>query len=235
MLFRSARQVRSGTWGTARPVEEDVPARDIDRIVDAEWLGDDGDPTIIDPVVIDLVDRAFADDDRRFDDLLVLSDEPSDELSGAPTTPTTEAVLVRPDTVVPSEPSDPIDPVEDTTPAVVIESPEAVRAPRRRLRDLQRPSVRPAVEPEVAPTAAHDDRPATGAAVEVLPPFIASSPRVLMFARRIFIDGRDWPKSPKPTFGGYSIGRWIDEDGDGTYDVLEAESRFFKEIGRAHV
>ena len=46
--------------------------------------------------------------------------------------------------------------------------------------------------------------------------------------RRIFTDGRDWPKNPKPTYGGYSIGKWIDEDGDGTYDVLEAETRYFK-------
>ena len=46
--------------------------------------------------------------------------------------------------------------------------------------------------------------------------------------RRIFTDGRDWPKNPQPTYGGYSIGRWIDEDGDGRYDVLEAETRFFK-------
>ena len=46
--------------------------------------------------------------------------------------------------------------------------------------------------------------------------------------RRIFTDGRDWPKNPKPTYGGYSIGKWIDEDGDGTYDVLDAETRYFK-------
>jgi hypothetical protein len=46
--------------------------------------------------------------------------------------------------------------------------------------------------------------------------------------RRIFTDGRDWPRDPKPTYGGYSIGKWIDEDGDGTYDVLEAETRYFK-------
>src|SRR5262249_228339 len=46
--------------------------------------------------------------------------------------------------------------------------------------------------------------------------------------RRIFTDGRDWPKNPVPTFGGYSIGKWIDEDGDGVYDVLEAETRYFK-------
>jgi hypothetical protein len=46
--------------------------------------------------------------------------------------------------------------------------------------------------------------------------------------RRIFTDGRDWPKDPQPTYGGYSIGKWIDEDGDGRYDVLEAETRYFK-------
>jgi len=46
--------------------------------------------------------------------------------------------------------------------------------------------------------------------------------------RRIFTDGRDWPKNPTPTYGGYSIGKWIDQDGDGTYDVLETETRYFK-------
>src|ERR1700730_4555877 len=46
--------------------------------------------------------------------------------------------------------------------------------------------------------------------------------------RRIFTDGRDWPTNPQPSYGGYSIGRWIDEDGDGRYDVLEAETRHFK-------
>jgi hypothetical protein len=46
--------------------------------------------------------------------------------------------------------------------------------------------------------------------------------------RRIFTDGRDWPKEIEPTYAGYSIGRWIDEDGDGRYDVLEVETRGFK-------
>jgi len=41
--------------------------------------------------------------------------------------------------------------------------------------------------------------------------------------RRIFTDGRDWPKDLQPTYAGYSIGNWIDEDGDGRYDVLESE------------
>ena len=46
--------------------------------------------------------------------------------------------------------------------------------------------------------------------------------------RRIFTDGRGWPKELRPSFNGYSIGRWIDEDGDGRYDALEVETRGFK-------
>src|SRR5436190_22676647 len=46
--------------------------------------------------------------------------------------------------------------------------------------------------------------------------------------RRIFTDGRDWPKDSEPTYAGYSIGKWIDQDGDGTYDVLVVETRGFK-------
>jgi hypothetical protein len=43
--------------------------------------------------------------------------------------------------------------------------------------------------------------------------------------RRIFTDGRDWPKEIEPTYAGYSLGKWIDTDGDGTYDTLEVETR----------
>jgi hypothetical protein len=43
--------------------------------------------------------------------------------------------------------------------------------------------------------------------------------------RRIFTDGRDWPKDIEPTYAGYSLGKWIDTDGDGTYDTLEVETR----------
>jgi hypothetical protein len=46
--------------------------------------------------------------------------------------------------------------------------------------------------------------------------------------RRIFTDGRDWPAEIEPTIQGYSIGKWIDEDGDGKFDVLEVETRGFK-------
>jgi hypothetical protein len=46
--------------------------------------------------------------------------------------------------------------------------------------------------------------------------------------RRIFTDGRDWPANIEDSFLGYSIGKWVDEDGDGRFDVLEAETRHFK-------
>jgi hypothetical protein len=46
--------------------------------------------------------------------------------------------------------------------------------------------------------------------------------------RRIYTDGRAWPTDAAPTFAGYSIGKWLDEDGDGKYDVLEVETRFLK-------
>jgi hypothetical protein len=47
--------------------------------------------------------------------------------------------------------------------------------------------------------------------------------------RRIYTDGRDWPAADavEPSFFGYSIGKWIDEDGDGKFDVLEVETRNF--------
>jgi hypothetical protein len=43
--------------------------------------------------------------------------------------------------------------------------------------------------------------------------------------RRIFTDGRPWPTDLEPTYQGFSMGQWIDEDGDGVYDVLEVETR----------
>jgi hypothetical protein len=46
--------------------------------------------------------------------------------------------------------------------------------------------------------------------------------------RRVFTDGRDWPKTIEPTFQGYSVGKWIDQGGDGRYDVLEVETRGFR-------
>ena len=46
--------------------------------------------------------------------------------------------------------------------------------------------------------------------------------------RRIYTDGRGWPNDADPTFLGYSIGKWIDEDGDGRFDALEVETRNFR-------
>ncbi|HEY7299589.1 MAG TPA: hypothetical protein VH684_16910 [Xanthobacteraceae bacterium] len=46
--------------------------------------------------------------------------------------------------------------------------------------------------------------------------------------RRIYTDGRDWPTHITPTSLGYSIGRWIDSNGDGRYDTLIAETRGLK-------
>ena len=46
--------------------------------------------------------------------------------------------------------------------------------------------------------------------------------------RRIFTDGRPWPKNADPAFVGTSIGEWRDTDGDGTYDTLEIETRNMK-------
>jgi hypothetical protein len=46
--------------------------------------------------------------------------------------------------------------------------------------------------------------------------------------RRVYTDGRNWPTGVEPAFAGYSIGKWLDEDGDGRYDVLEVETRNMK-------
>jgi hypothetical protein len=45
--------------------------------------------------------------------------------------------------------------------------------------------------------------------------------------RRIYTDGRDWPKEPDSSFYGYSIGRWSEPDTNGRYSVLEVETRNF--------
>src|SRR5713101_4654663 len=48
-------------------------------------------------------------------------------------------------------------------------------------------------------------------------------------SRRIFTDGRAWPNDYiDPTFQGYSLGKWLDTDGDDRYDTLEVETRHLK-------
>ncbi len=46
--------------------------------------------------------------------------------------------------------------------------------------------------------------------------------------RRIWTDGRDWPKDIDPSFVGYSIGKWVDTKNSGTYDELDIETRGMK-------
>jgi hypothetical protein len=48
--------------------------------------------------------------------------------------------------------------------------------------------------------------------------------------RRIYTDGRSFPPGMEDDrqFAGYSIGRWLDEDGDGRYDTLVVETRGLK-------
>jgi hypothetical protein len=43
--------------------------------------------------------------------------------------------------------------------------------------------------------------------------------------RRIFTDGRDWRTDVEATYDGYSIGKWLDSTGTGSYDLLEVETR----------
>jgi hypothetical protein len=48
--------------------------------------------------------------------------------------------------------------------------------------------------------------------------------------RRIHTDGRTFPANmdDDPQFSGYSVGKWLDTDGDGRYDTLEVETRGMK-------
>ena len=46
--------------------------------------------------------------------------------------------------------------------------------------------------------------------------------------RWVYTDGRQFPKDGEPSYAGYSIGKWLDTDGDGRYDALEIETRNFK-------
>jgi len=46
--------------------------------------------------------------------------------------------------------------------------------------------------------------------------------------RRIYTDGRTFPTDEEKTLMGYSIGKWLDSDGDGRFDTLEVETRNFK-------
>jgi hypothetical protein len=46
--------------------------------------------------------------------------------------------------------------------------------------------------------------------------------------RRVYTDGRDWPARLQHSANGYSIGKWLDQDGDGRFDTLVIETRGLK-------
>jgi hypothetical protein len=46
--------------------------------------------------------------------------------------------------------------------------------------------------------------------------------------RRIYTDGRDWPANIEPSFLGYSIGKWLPENGESRFNALEVETKGFK-------
>ncbi len=46
--------------------------------------------------------------------------------------------------------------------------------------------------------------------------------------RRVYTDGRDFPKTDETWFVGYSIGKWLDTTGSGRYDALEIETRLLR-------
>jgi hypothetical protein len=46
--------------------------------------------------------------------------------------------------------------------------------------------------------------------------------------RRVYTDGRDWPAQVPHSANGYSIGQWLDTDGDGRFDALVIETRGLK-------
>jgi hypothetical protein len=46
--------------------------------------------------------------------------------------------------------------------------------------------------------------------------------------RRVFTDGRAWPKEREPSYAGFSIGHWEDTDRDGRFDTLAIETRWIK-------
>ncbi len=46
--------------------------------------------------------------------------------------------------------------------------------------------------------------------------------------RRIFTDGREFPREFEPSYAGYSVGKWEDTNGDGRFDTLAVETRGIK-------
>jgi hypothetical protein len=61
-----------------------------------------------------------------------------------------------------------------------------------------------------------------GSGVASLHPTVGTAARLVVNERR---HGPPWPVQIEPTYSGYSVGRWIEENGDGRYDVLQVETR----------
>ncbi len=62
----------------------------------------------------------------------------------------------------------------------------------------------------------------TPTATYMLSEFMIQAPR------RIYTDGRNFPADEEPTYVGFSIGKWLDTDGDGIFDTLDVETRNVK-------
>jgi hypothetical protein len=67
-----------------------------------------------------------------------------------------------------------------------------------------------------------------GMEIAITPNMVYMMIEVLNQLRRIQTNGRDFPQEIEPSFVGYSIGKWVDQDGDGRYDTLLIETRGLK-------
>jgi hypothetical protein len=67
-----------------------------------------------------------------------------------------------------------------------------------------------------------------GMEIAITPSMTYIAIEVLNQLRRIHTDGHDWPAEIDPSYAGYSIGKWVDEKGEGKYDALLVETRGLK-------
>ena len=63
-----------------------------------------------------------------------------------------------------------------------------------------------------------------GMEIAITPSMTYIAIEVLNQLRRIHTDGRDFPPDMDPSYAGYSVGKWVDEDGEGRYDALVERS-----------
>jgi hypothetical protein len=63
-----------------------------------------------------------------------------------------------------------------------------------------------------------------GMEIAITPSMTYIAIEVLNQLRRIHTDGRDFPPDMDPYYAGYSVGKWVDEDGEGRYDALVERS-----------